>query len=114
MNSLSADECARRLRDPEARAAFLAQGVGGHSYLEPIRAVHAISAGLQVLLSEFYNLDMRPLELTSALHLLFDSYDQVVPAWLNGAAAFAPARGGDSTHEPGSHDLTGSLIPTVE
>ncbi|HEX2660944.1 MAG TPA: YkgJ family cysteine cluster protein [Polyangia bacterium] len=114
MNSLSADECARRLRDPEARAAFLAQGVGGHSYLEPIRAVHAISAGLQVLLSEFYNLDMRPLELTSALHLLFESYDRVVPAWLDGAPAFAPAHGGDSTREPGSRDLTDALIPAVE
>ena len=110
MNSLSAEECARRLRDPEARQQFLAQGLGGHSYMEPIRAVQAISAGLQVLLSEFYNLDMRPLELTSAMHLLFEAPDAVAAGWLDGGAAFASARGGDSTHEPGSRELSGALI----
>jgi Fe-S-cluster containining protein len=72
MNSLDAEECSTRLRDPMARAAFLQDGSGGHSFLEPIRAFHAISEGLQLGLSELYQLDMRPLELTFALHLLMN------------------------------------------
>src|SRR5690606_6640909 len=47
MNALDAQECRRNLRDPQARAAFLASGTGGHSFMEPIHAFHAISAGLQ-------------------------------------------------------------------
>ena len=82
--------------------------------MEPIRAVHAISAGLQVLLSEFYNLDMRPLELTSALHLLFEAPEAVATSWLDGGPAFASARGGDSTHEPGSRELSGALVAAVD
>ncbi|HYP86639.1 MAG TPA: YkgJ family cysteine cluster protein, partial [Polyangiaceae bacterium] len=70
MNSLDAKECELRLRDEPTRAAFLAQGHGGHCYLEPIRAAQAISAGLQLAGSELYGLDMRPLDLTAAIHLL--------------------------------------------
>ena len=73
MNSLDAEECETRLRDPDARAAFLARGSGGRSFMEPIRAFHAISAGLQLSLSELYGLDMRPLELTAALDLLLNT-----------------------------------------
>src|SRR4029079_19658980 len=40
MTSLDAGDCETRLRDPEARAAFLAKGVGGRSFREPIRAFH--------------------------------------------------------------------------
>ena len=58
--------------DPEARAAFLAAGVGGRSFMEPIRAFHAVSAGLQLGLSELHGLDMRPLDLTAALDLLLN------------------------------------------
>jgi Fe-S-cluster containining protein len=114
MNSLDADECARRLREPEARRQFLAKGFGGHSYMEPIRAVHAISAGLQILLSEFYNLDMRPLELTAAMHLLFEAPDAVASAWLEGGPSFESARGGDSSYEPGSRELSGALVAAVK
>src|SRR6185503_15728319 len=38
MNSLDADECAQRLRDPAARAAFVARGFAGRTFMEPIRA----------------------------------------------------------------------------
>jgi Fe-S-cluster containining protein len=84
MNSLDAHECEQRLRDPQARAEFLARGFGGHSFMEPIRAAQAISAGLQLSLSELYALDMRPLDLTQALHLLLSGVDAGGNAWLSG------------------------------
>jgi hypothetical protein len=98
MNSLDAEECKTRLRDPEARAEFLARGSGGRSFMEPIRACHAVSAGLQLSLSELYGLDMRPLELTLALDLLLNGVngaDTTSAEWLSGKHAFEPALGGD-------------------
>jgi Fe-S-cluster containining protein len=107
MNSLDADECAKRLRDPEVRAEFLANGAGVHSFMEPIRAFHAISAGLQLGLSELYALDMRPLDLIAAMHLLFTGGEAVPRAWIAGHAAFETARGGDSTHDLGIREISG-------
>ncbi len=108
MNSLDASECATRLRDPEARAAFLAEGSGGHSYMEPIRAFHAISAGLQLGLAELFELDMRPLDLTAVMHLLLS--DAALPeAWLRGESPFETARGGDSTGSLAVQKLSGTL-----
>jgi Fe-S-cluster containining protein len=96
MNSLDADECKTRLRDPDARAAFLEQGSGGRSFMEPIRAFHAISAGLQLGLSELYGLDMRPLELTRALDLLLNGPESSAADWLSGMRPFESALGGDN------------------
>ena len=96
MNSLDAEECKTRLRDPDARAAFLAQGSGGRSFMEPIRAFHAISAGLQLSLSELYGLDMRPLELTAALDLLLNGPASSAQDWLKGKRSLEPALGGDN------------------
>ena len=96
MNSLDAEECKTRLRDPDARAAFLARGSGGRSFMEPIRAFHAISAGLQLSLSELYGLDMRPLELTAALDALLNGPESRSVAWLSGKPAFESALGGDN------------------
>jgi Fe-S-cluster containining protein len=96
MNSLDAEECKTRLRDPDERAAFLASGSGGRSFMEPIRAFHAISAGLQISLSELYGLDMRPLELTRALHLLLNGPQSSSADWLSGRYAFESALGGDN------------------
>src|SRR6185369_9752216 len=96
MNSLDAEECKTRLRDPDARAAFLASGSGGRSFMEPIRAFHAISAGLQLSLSELYGLDMRPLELTLALDLLLNGSESAAADWLLGKHSFEPALGGDN------------------
>ncbi|WP_437490458.1 YkgJ family cysteine cluster protein [Sorangium sp. So ce1014] len=101
MNSLDAGECATRLRDPEARAAFLARGLGGRSFMEPIRASQAISAGLQLSLSELFRLDMRPLELTAAMHLLLTGPESLADAWLRGQRPFEPARGADRGKDPG-------------
>jgi len=111
MNSLDADECATRLRDPEARARFLADGTGGHSYLEPIRAFHAISAGLQLGLAELFELDMRPLDLTAAMHLLLEDTEVLAAAWLRGESPFEAARGGDGTESLGARELSGKLAP---
>jgi Fe-S-cluster containining protein len=109
MNSLDAGECATRLRDPDARATFLASGRGGHSYLEPIRAFHAISAGLQLGLSELYNLDMRPLELTAAMQLLLAGPEAGPRDWLGGQTPFESAVRADPTPDPGLQDLSGAL-----
>jgi len=108
MNSLDAEECKTRLRDPDARAAFLARGSGGRSFMEPIRAFHAVSAGLQLSLSELYGLDMRPLELTAALDLLLNGAESSSADWLSGKHAFESALGGDNAVP----ELSGVLDPT--
>ena len=115
MNSLDAEECAKRLRDPETRAAFLTQGFGGHSYLEPIRAFHAISAGLQLTLAELYELDMRPLELLKAVHLLLNGDETALTnAWLAGESPLLAARAGDQSGEPGMRAASGALAFAAE
>lgn len=109
MNSLNAEECATRLREPDARAEFLESGVGGHTYMEPIRGFHAISAGLQLALWELFHLDMRPLELTAAVRLLLEDTGTLPEKWLRGERAFETARGGDSTNQQGARELSGAL-----
>lgn len=111
MNSLDAGECATRLRDPEARAAFLARGVGGRSFMEPIRAFHAVSAGLQLGLSELFGLDMRPLELTAAVHLLLTGPESLAGAWLHGDRPFEQARGADQGKDPGLGEPAAGRAP---
>jgi Fe-S-cluster containining protein len=102
MNSLDAGECERRLREPEARAAFLKDGTGSRSYMEPIRAFHAVSAGMQLALSELYALDTHALDLTAAVHLLLKSGDALPRDWIAGKPSFAPAR---ATSQPGDRGL---------
>lgn len=95
MNALDAADCATRLRDPEARAAFVEAGFGGRVFIDPIRGAHAISAGVQLALSEIYHLDMRPLDLTAALTMLFRDPVAVRQRWVDGHRVFDEARGGD-------------------
>ena len=109
MNSLDAGECERRLREPAARAAFLAEGVGGHSFMEPIRAFHAVSAGLQLGVAELYGLDMRPLDLSAALDLLLNGPAAIPDEWIAGGTSFESARGGDATDAPGLREISGRL-----
>jgi Fe-S-cluster containining protein len=109
MNSLDAAECEKRLRDPSARAEFLAEGVGGHSFMEPIRAFHAVSAGIQLGASELHGLDMRPLDLIAALDLLLNGPEALPDAWIAGGASFESARGNDATDAPGLRALSGRL-----
>jgi Fe-S-cluster containining protein len=89
MNSLDATECATRLREPSARAEFLQLGRGGKSYLQPIAGAHAVSAGLQLGVSELYHLDMRPLDLAHAIHLLLGNDGSLAEQWLAGQQPFA-------------------------
>jgi hypothetical protein len=109
MNSLDASECAKRLREPEARAAFLANSLGPHSFLEPIRAFHAISAGLQLGLAELYHLDMQPLELTAAVHLLLTGPHSLPAQWIAGESPLASARASDKTDDVRMRALSGVL-----
>lgn len=91
MNSLDAGECESRLREPEGRAAFLAKGHAGHCFLEPIYAFRAVSAGLQLGLSELYQLDARPLDLLAVMHLLLEGDGTLGDAWAAGQKPFEPA-----------------------
>jgi hypothetical protein len=90
-NSLDAADCEKRLHDPEARAAFLERGHGGHCYVEPLHAFRAVSAGLQLGLSELYRLDSRGLDLTAAMSVLFRDGEAAAAAWLRGAQPFEEA-----------------------
>lgn len=109
MNALDAEECRSNLRDPEARSAFLASGKGGASFMEPIRAFHALSAGLQLSLAQLYHLDMRPLDLTAAVHELLTGPSSLVDEWLAGERALEPARGGDSSSNARVLEVSGTL-----
>lgn len=109
MNSLDAQECSTRLREPDARAAFLSTGEGSHSYMEPIRAFHAISAGLQLSLTELYRLDMRPLELTAVLQQLLNGPAASLEQWLSGRRPFESAVTDEAAGEPGLRQLSGVL-----
>lgn len=110
MNSLDAEICAKNLRDPEARATFLQTGAGAPSFLEPIRAFHAVSAGLQLALSELFGLDMLPLDLTAAMTELLHSDGSIATAWLAGASPLQHARGGNTTHSTHIRKLSGTLL----
>jgi Fe-S-cluster containining protein len=90
MNSLDATECESRLRDPDARAEFAEKG-GGHLFVEPIRAFRAVSGGLQLALLELYHLDMRPLDLTAAMHLLLQTRHSLADRWMAGQRPFESA-----------------------
>jgi len=109
MNSLDAGGCEQRLRDPEARAAFLAGAGGGRSFVEPIRAFHAVSAGLQLGGFELHGLDTRPLDLIAALDLLLNGPASIPEAWIAGGTPFESARGSDGNDAPGPPDLSGRL-----
>lgn len=92
-NSLDAALCERTLRDPDTRERFLDGSLTVPCYLEPIRAFHAVAAGLQLALHELQGLRMRPLELTAAVRILADEPETVTRRWLAGADPFQAARG---------------------
>lgn len=111
MNSLDAQACASILRDPDAHARFLATGEGAPAFLEPIRAFHAVSAGLQLSLSELFGLDMLPLDLTAAIDALLENDAAIALRWLRGESPLAEARGGDSTGSARGGEMSGR-VPT--
>jgi putative zinc- or iron-chelating protein len=106
-NSLDASACERSLHDPATRAAFLAGTVSVPCYLEPMRAFHAVTAGLQLALDQLHGLEVTPLELTAAMRIMIDDPDTVPEQWLGGKDPFAAARGGDNTHDPRNRKLSG-------
>jgi hypothetical protein len=106
-NSLDASACERTLREPDARDAFLAGRLAVPCYVEPIRAFHAVTAGMQLALHELHELQAAPLELTVAMRLVLDDPDGTARAWLAGADPFAAARGGDVSADPRILELAG-------
>jgi hypothetical protein len=106
-NSLDATACERALRDPEARAAFLAGSFPLPCFLEPIRAFHAVAAGLQIALDELHGLQVLPLELTAAMRILLDNPETAPQQWLSGKDPFQPAQGGDNSQDPRIKELSG-------
>jgi Fe-S-cluster containining protein len=91
VHSLDAADCERRLREPGARAEFLAQGEGGRCFIEPLHAQRALHAGLQLGLSELYRLDARGLDLLAAMHVLLGGDASAAGAWLSGQQPFQVA-----------------------
>lgn len=96
VNSLDAGECRDNLYDDAKRAAYLENGQGASALLAPIRASHAMSAGLQLAAGDVYGLDMRPLDLVAAVNVLLRDVD-VEAAWLTGKPALEPAVGSDAS-----------------
>ena len=106
-NSLDAAACERTLRDPDARAALRAGTESIPCYLEPIRAFHAITAGLQLALDQLHGLEAQPLELTAAMRIMTDDPEGAAARWLGGKDPFAAARGGDNSDDPRIAALSG-------
>ena len=106
-NSLDASACERSLHDPATRAAFLAGTVSVPCYLEPMRAFHAVTAGLQLALDQLHGLEGTPLELTAAMRIMLDDPDTMPQQWLDGKDPFAAARAGDDAHDPRERKLIG-------
>jgi Fe-S-cluster containining protein len=109
MNSLDAGECESRLRDPKARDAFLAAGSGAHSYKEPIFAFHAVSAGLQLGMSDLYGLDMRPLDLATVMDLFLSGSETLPEDWLARRSPFESVLSDDLSTDPAMRELSGAL-----
>ncbi len=92
MNSRDAEACARIVSDPAARDEFLANPATGHAFAVPVRVSLSLSVGLQLGLFELYGLDMRPLDLIAAIHLLLTRGPPLESEWLLGEAPFESAR----------------------
>ena len=109
-NSLDAAACERNLRDPEARAQFLAGSLAVPCFLEPIRAFHAVAAGIELALHELHGLRVLPLELTAAMRIMLDDPEKVPQKWLAGGDPFEAARGADNTNRPHIDELVGRRV----
>jgi hypothetical protein len=90
-NSLDASACERSLHDPATRAAVLAGTVSVPCYLAPMRAFHAVTAGLQLAIDQLLGLEATPLELTAAMRIMIDDPETVPQQWLSGKDPFAAA-----------------------
>lgn len=106
VNSLDAEQCSANLNDDEQRATYLRTNVGADALLGPIRASHAISAGLQLAGQQVYGLDMRPLDLIAAVDELLSNPD-AAKDWLEGSSTLSGARGSDATSNPHLRTVAG-------
>jgi Fe-S-cluster containining protein len=113
MNSRDASGCETVLRDPERRAQYHSQKNAGFSHAQPIRAVLSISAGLQLALSEVYQLDARPVELTAAVHLLLSGPESLAARWISGEAPLAAARSVDQESDALVREIGGFVEPAA-
>jgi Fe-S-cluster containining protein len=109
MNSRDADGCAKILQDSVVRAEFLTNPRAGYSFAEPIRAFLSISVGLQLGLSEVYQLEMHPLELAAASDVLLCGGPSLPAQWISGQRTFEPARVTGATDDARMSTLSGLL-----
>lgn len=93
VNALDKEICRNMLEDEERGRAFWERGEGSPGYLEPLRGAHALSAGLQLALSELYGLDMHPVDLTLAIDLLLADPERI-DRWQRGESPFVAVRSG--------------------
>lgn len=110
VHALDAETCREILRDPERRQEFLKTGNGSPSYREPGRAVHSLSAGLQLCLSELYALDMRPLDFALSFARLIVE-PALSAAWLRGERTPDEIRAGHGSTSPERYAQTGEISP---
>ncbi len=110
VHSFNSDACSLVLHDPAARRHFQEEGEGIPSYREPGLAVHAMSAGLQLGVSEVYGLDMSPVDLTLALAWLL-SHPSAGSEWLAGHPLPAQLRAGHHSADPKRAHVTGEQSP---
>lgn len=94
VHSFDQQACKSELHDPATRQEFLAGKLPGHAFREPLQAVHAVSAGLQLALSEQFALDMRPLDLAQALLAVLgdDTAQGSAQKWLDGLPSLSQAQ----------------------
>jgi len=109
MNSRDAESCAGIVQDAAARDAFLANPSTGSSFAVPVRVSLSISVGLQLALLELYSLDMRPLDLTAAVHLLLSEGPSIQDRWLSGDTPFEPARAAEGGVDARTRVMSGGL-----
>jgi hypothetical protein len=93
VNALDRDICRDMLDDETRHRAFWERGEGSPGYAEPLRGAHALSAGLQIALSELYGLDMHPVDLTLAIDLALSTPDWS-SQWRAGASPLKTVRSG--------------------
>lgn len=117
VHSLDAAICEENLLDRAQRRARDEGRLPGYFFVEPLRAIHAASAGLQLALYELFELDMRPLDLTLVMDALLAELDEDAPLessslardWLLGRDVLHPMRGGDASERAGMRELVGAL-----
>jgi Fe-S-cluster containining protein len=110
VNSLNADECRENLHDASKRAVYLEDGRGASALLAPIRASHAMSAGLQLAGTDVYGLDMRPLDLVAVIDLMLHD-DAAEQRWLAGQIVLEAASGSDATSNSQLRNIVGLTPP---